>query len=117
MQMIEEETATLTAAQGGPGMYAVFGHPIAHSLSPRIHAAFARQLSIPLDYRPIEASAEEFVGALADFADRGGRGANVTLPLKQHAARLCLSISAPTASTPSCVAARAGTARAPMAPA
>ena len=93
MQMIEEETATLTAAQGGPGMYAVFGHPVAHSLSPRIHATFARQLSIPLDYRPIEATAEEFVGALADFADRGGRGANVTLPLKQNAARLCLSIS------------------------
>jgi shikimate dehydrogenase len=93
MQMIEEESASLTSAQGGPGLCAVFGQPIAHSLSPRIHAAFSRQLSIPLDYRPIEASAEEFVGALAAFAERGGRGANVTLPLKQHAARLCLSIS------------------------
>lgn len=93
MQMIRDEPGILAAAKGGPGLYAVFGQPIAHSLSPRIHAAFSRQLSIPLDYRPIESSAEDFVGALAAFAERGGRGANVTLPLKQHAARLCLSIS------------------------
>ena len=93
MQIIEEESKTLTDTQGGPGLYAVFGQPIAHSLSPRIHAAFSRQLSIPLEYKAIEASAEEFVGALATFAAAGGRGASVTLPLKQHAARLCLSIS------------------------
>lgn len=93
MQIIENESANLTGTQGGPGLYAVFGQPIAHSLSPRIHAAFSRQLSIPLDYRPIDASAEDFVGALAAFSARGGRGANVTLPLKQLAARLCLSIS------------------------
>ncbi|MFZ1723645.1 MAG: hypothetical protein WAU20_08095, partial [Dokdonella sp.] len=93
MQIIEDETTSQTTAQGGPGLYAVFGQPIAHSLSPRIHAAFSRQLSIPLDYQAIEASAETFVGALAAFAARGGRGANVTLPLKQLAARFCLSIS------------------------
>lgn len=93
MQMIQDEPGTLAGAHGGPGLYAVFGQPIANSLSPRIHGAFSRQLSIPLDYRPIESSAEEFVGTLAAFAERGGRGANVTLPLKQHAARLCLSIS------------------------
>lgn len=93
MQMIEEESSEIASANRGPGRYAVFGQPIAHSLSPRIHAAFARQLSIAHDYRAIEASAEEFVGALAAFAESGGVGANVTLPLKQHAARLCLSIS------------------------
>lgn len=93
MQTIEADSVTRVGAQGGPGVYAVFGQPIAHSLSPRIHAAFAHQLSIPLEYRPIEASTEEFVGALAAFASRGGCGANVTLPLKQHAARLCLSVS------------------------
>ena len=93
MQIIEEDSKNLTGGVGGPGLYAVFGQPIAHSLSPRIHAAFSQQLSIPLEYAPIEASAGEFVGALAAFAARGGRGANVTLPLKEQAARLCLSIS------------------------
>ncbi len=93
MQTIEEESKPLSSPQDGPGVYAVFGQPISHSLSPRIHAAFSRQLSIALDYQPIEASADDFVGALAAFAARGGCGANVTLPLKQHAARLCLSVS------------------------
>ncbi len=55
--------------------YAVFGHPVAHSLSPRIHAAFARQLGIPMSYEAIDATPEAFARALADFAAHGGVGA------------------------------------------
>jgi shikimate dehydrogenase len=73
--------------------YAVFGQPIAHSLSPRIHAMFAAQFDIALDYRAIEASLDEFASKLDAFAREGGTGANVTLPLKQEAARLCTQIS------------------------
>ncbi len=69
--------------------YAVFGHPVAHSLSPRIHAAFGRQVGIALDYAAIDATADEFAIALDAFAERGGAGANVTLPLKQAAFALC----------------------------
>ena len=69
--------------------YAVFGHPIAHSLSPRIHAAFGRQLGIELHYAAVDAAPEAFAEALEAFAADGGRGANVTLPLKQAAFALC----------------------------
>ena len=72
--------------------YAVFGHPVAHSLSPRIHAAFARQTGIELDYVAIDA--EDFEQALRAFADGGGLGASVTLPYKQRAAGLCSVLSA-----------------------
>ena len=65
--------------------FAVFGHPVAHSLSPRIHAAFARQSGIDLRYEAIDATLEGFFDALQAFADAGGSGANVTLPLKQSA--------------------------------
>jgi len=65
--------------------FAVFGDPIAHSLSPRIHRRFAAQQGIALDYAAIRASVEDFAGALADFASAGGRGANITLPFKQAA--------------------------------
>src|SRR5690242_10425860 len=69
--------------------FAVFGHPIAHSLSPRIHAMFGRQLGIPLHYAAIDATPEAFPAQLGEFAAAGGRGANITLPLKQQAATLC----------------------------
>ena len=65
--------------------FAVFGHPVAHSLSPRIHAAFARQSGVDLRYEAIDATLEGFFDALQAFADAGGSGANVTLPLKQSA--------------------------------
>ena len=68
---------------------AVFGHPVAHSLSPRIHAAFGRQAGIPLRYEAIDATPEQFAAALAEFAAHGGVGANVTLPLKEAAFALC----------------------------
>lgn len=69
--------------------YAVFGHPVAHSLSPRIHAAFGKQTGIAVDYVAIDAAAEQFGEALSAFADGGGAGANVTLPLKEAAFALC----------------------------
>ena len=69
--------------------YAVFGHPVAHSLSPRIHALFARQTGRAISYEAIDATVEEFPSALASFAAAGGRGANITLPHKQAALALC----------------------------
>ncbi len=74
-------------------LYAVFGRPIAHSRSPRIHQLFARQLGLELDYRAIEAGPDELPQALEHFAAAGGRGANLTLPLKTHAVALCASLS------------------------
>jgi shikimate dehydrogenase len=73
--------------------YAVFGHPISQSLSPRIHAAFARQSGIALEYTAIDAPPQDFAAVLERFAADGGRGGNVTLPLKQAAFALCATLS------------------------
>jgi shikimate dehydrogenase len=67
--------------------YAVFGHPVSHSLSPRIHAAFARQAGIDLSYVAIDAP--DFDAALAAF---DGDGGNVTLPHKAAAAAACATL-------------------------
>ncbi|MDQ3494381.1 MAG: shikimate dehydrogenase [Pseudomonadota bacterium] len=72
--------------------HALFGHPVAHSLSPRIHALFGRQVGIALDYAAIDCTAADFPAALDAFAAGGGGGANVTLPLKEAALALCASV-------------------------
>lgn len=73
--------------------YAVFGHPVAHSLSPQIHAEFGRQTRIALEYTAIDAPPESFDSVVAEFAAGGGVAANVTLPLKENAYRLSTELS------------------------
>ena len=73
--------------------FAIFGHPIAHSLSPRIHAAFAKQTGIAMDYVAIDAAPDGFAQALQQFAERGGCGANITVPHKIVALALCHTLS------------------------
>ena len=73
--------------------YAVFGHPVAHSKSPAIHAAFARQTGQALLYTAIEAPRAGFRDAVMQFRALGGKGANVTVPFKEEAFRLATNIS------------------------
>jgi shikimate dehydrogenase len=73
--------------------FAVFGDPIAHSLSPRIHAEFSRQTEIPLAYEAIRAPARTFESQLAQFSHEEGAGANITLPLKSVVLPLCAELS------------------------
>jgi len=74
--------------------YAVFGHPVKHSLSPQIHAEFARQCGIMMDYVAIDVAEANFPDVLERFAADGGVGANVTLPLKEAACELAGTLSA-----------------------
>jgi shikimate dehydrogenase len=68
--------------------YAVIGNPVEHSLSPRIHAEFARATGEDLAYGRILAPLEGFRDAVLAFRGAGGRGLNVTLPFKHEAWRL-----------------------------
>jgi shikimate dehydrogenase len=62
--------------------YAVFGHPIKHSKSPRIHQLFAEQTGQSLEYTAQDVPAEQFNTAVQSFFAAGGKGLNCTVPLK-----------------------------------
>ncbi len=68
--------------------YAVIGNPIAHSKSPTLHAAFARQCSQDIRYEAILGPLDGFRAAVEAFRQAGGRGMNVTVPFKVEALAL-----------------------------
>ncbi len=66
--------------------YAVIGNPVAHSLSPAIHARFAAECGQSLVYERLLAPVDGFAAAVTAFRAAGGRGLNVTVPFKLEAA-------------------------------
>jgi len=73
--------------------YAVIGNPIGHSLSPRIHTAFAEQTGQALHYEAILGPRDAFRETVLDFRDKGGCGMNVTVPFKLEAHALADRLS------------------------
>jgi shikimate dehydrogenase len=81
-----------------PDRYAVLGNPVAHSRSPFIHAAFARQTGQAVEYGRVLCPLDGFAAAVREFASGGdgghgghggrARGCNVTVPFKFQALRL-----------------------------
>ena len=65
--------------------YAVIGNPVAHSLSPKIHAMFAAQTAQDISYEKRLAPLDGFVETVNALISEGGLGANVTLPFKLDA--------------------------------
>ena len=74
-------------------LYCVFGNPIGHSRSPAIHAAFAKATGQAMLYEARLAAIDGFRQAISEFVAMGGKGANVTVPFKEEAFRLCTRLS------------------------
>lgn len=64
---------------------AVFGNPIAHSLSPQIHQQFAESAGIDIRYEKVLVPLGEFQNYAKRFFSDGGVGLNITVPFKQDA--------------------------------
>ncbi|MSQ60885.1 MAG: shikimate dehydrogenase [Betaproteobacteria bacterium] len=74
--------------------YAVVGNPVAHSKSPMIHHAFAKQTGQDIAYERLLSPLDEFLRTVEGFRAIGGKGVNVTVPFKLEAYRLATIHSA-----------------------
>jgi shikimate dehydrogenase len=68
-----------------PARYAVLGHPVAHSLSPAMHAANFAALGIAATYEAFDVTEETLAAQLDALRRTGYAGVNLTLPLKARA--------------------------------
>lgn len=66
----------------GTDHYAVVGNPIAHSKSPLIHEAFARQTQQSMSYERVLAPLDGFAATVQELIAKGYKGVNVTVPFK-----------------------------------
>lgn len=83
-----------TATPSSLDRYAVVGNPVAHSLSPEIHAHFAAQTAQALSYEKLLAPLDGFEEFALALRDQGYAGLNVTIPFKIDAAKLADELSA-----------------------
>jgi shikimate dehydrogenase len=67
----------------GARTLAVLGSPIAHSKSPRLHAAAYEVLALPWTYSAVEV-VEGSLGAFVNTCDARWRGLSLTMPLKRE---------------------------------
>ncbi|MEW6024946.1 MAG: shikimate dehydrogenase [Pseudomonadota bacterium] len=79
---------TESVTTSNPDHYCVIGNPVAHSKSPDIHAAFARQTGQHIAYGRRLAPLDGFADVVRDLIAKGYKGANVTVPFKLEAASL-----------------------------
>jgi len=68
--------------------FAVIGNPIHHSLSPQIHAAFAKEAGLLIDYEAVLSPLDQFKQTVQTLITKKLNGANVTLPFKKDAYEL-----------------------------
>jgi shikimate dehydrogenase len=72
---------------GQTKVFAVLGHPVAHTLSPAMHNAAFEALGLDAVYVALDVTPEQLPGALSSLADLGFGGLNITVPLKEAAYR------------------------------
>lgn len=72
---------------------AVIGHPIAHSLSPRMHRYWLSRLGIAGDYTAMDIAPDGLEAALRSLPALGFRGVNLTIPHKLAGLKLADTVT------------------------
>lgn len=86
--------AAALALSGRTIITGIFGDPVEHSLSPAMHNAAYAALGVDRAYVPFRVHPEQLAQAIRAIPALGILGVNVTVPHKEHAARLMPRLSA-----------------------
>lgn len=73
--------------------YAVLGHPVFHSLSPKIHNSSFKILGIDADYIAVDADESNLREVVENLVSKGFSGWNITMPDKTLMSQICDEIS------------------------
>jgi shikimate dehydrogenase len=74
-------------------LYALLGHPVSQSLSPILQNGWIGEHDFDGVYVAMDIGPDDFASALAGLHQSGLRGANVTTPFKEQAARSAMTLS------------------------
>jgi shikimate dehydrogenase len=77
---VRDESADIGAHTG---LLGIFGHPVRHTLSPRIHNAALRQQGLDFVYVAFDVLPQDLPAAIIGMRALGMRGINLTMPHKQ----------------------------------
>jgi shikimate dehydrogenase len=77
----------------------LLGHPVAHSLSPRMQNAAFAAVGLDWEYSALDVLPEELGETVRRLVEGGWAGANVTIPHKRAAAALCDEADGPAVNT------------------
>ena len=70
------------------GVVGILGHPVGHSLSPRMHNAAFMTQGVDMVYLPFDVPPQRLLEAVVGLRALNFRGANVTIPHKEAIVRL-----------------------------
>ena len=80
---------TPTTLSGAAKVAGIIGWPVAHSRSPRLHGYWLRRYATDGAYVPLAVAPGRLAEALRALPALGFAGANVTIPHKEEALRVC----------------------------
>jgi shikimate dehydrogenase len=82
IQEYDRRVGRIMNANGHVTLTGLFGHPVGHSRSPRMHNAAFRECGLPYVYVAFDVLPEELAKAVESIKVLGMRGVNVTIPHK-----------------------------------
>lgn len=72
----------------------VMGWPVSHSLSPRLHGYWLKELNLKGEYLALPVRPEDLYAAILSLPEKGFAGVNLTIPIRKRPWRFSIRTAA-----------------------